>query len=48
MGHEGKSMRHEGEEKARILVMASFRFQDLEIWQKACRLGDILDSIAPG
>ncbi len=26
--------------------MADFRFQDLQIWQEACRLGDLLDSIA--
>lgn len=26
--------------------MSAFRFQDLQIWQEACRLGDILDSIA--
>jgi four helix bundle protein len=28
--------------------MAAFRFQDLEIWREACRLGDQLDEIAEG
>ena len=26
--------------------MAKFRFEDLQIWQEACRIGDELDSIA--
>jgi four helix bundle protein len=26
--------------------MSAFRFQDLQIWQEACRLGDILDTLA--
>ncbi len=28
--------------------MAKFRFEDLHIWQDACRVGDELDSIADG
>jgi four helix bundle protein len=26
--------------------MSRFRFEDLEIWQEACRLGDFLDDLA--
>ena len=32
--------------KDRFGVMSAFRFQELQIWQEACRLGDILDSLA--
>ena len=28
--------------------MAKFRFEDLQIWREACRIGDELDSIADG
>jgi four helix bundle protein len=28
--------------------MARFRFEDLQIWQEACRIGDELDELADG
>jgi len=30
----------------RIRIMAKFRFEDLEIWQEACAVGDELDELA--
>ena len=29
-------------------TVAKFRFEDLQIWREACRIGDELDSIADG
>ena len=43
--HEAKDEEHEAEEKL-SKIMGNFRFEDLQIWQKACAIGDQLDVIS--
>ena len=32
--------------KCKVILMGQFRFEALEIWQEASRLGDVLDKIS--